>query len=213
MSIKFSTMMFGPQIIGNDTSIEWIKYVINNAQYSSSTSFNFVAPSGCFHIYAAIQGAGGGGAGDESHGSDRYPGGSGGSGGFVFCRYDVIPGTSYYCQIGAGGAIGPWDGSGGNGGATSFIGLALTGGGGGIRYDSGAGAGSGGTVPTVGGNVLFSQAGSAGLSGGKWVTRGYTASWISTNMGWTYGRGGKTGINVGNNSAGDSGAIWILTDW
>ncbi|MEU0183944.1 glycine-rich domain-containing protein [Streptomyces sp. NPDC006207] len=78
-----------------------------------SASGTFVPPDGVTTAFLQLWGAGGGGAGVRPNGSN---GTGGGGGGFVWCTVQVQPGQPHTVTIGEGGAGGPANTAGTQGG-------------------------------------------------------------------------------------------------
>lgn len=93
-------------------------------------------------LFVECWGGGGGGAGGNSATPvNTAPGGGGGSGQYATGTVAVTPNTTVGpASVGAGGASDTGTGSGGDGGATTFLGVS-------------AGGGSGGTIPAGGGGA------------------------------------------------------------
>jgi hypothetical protein len=169
----------------------------NGSTYYSSGSGTFTVPAGVNRVIAILIGGGGGGAGNMSDvGTLGYCaatsggavtsaitkqglGGSGGSGAFVFCSFDVSPGGSITYAVGANGATGT---SGAVGVATSGAAGSDTS----ITYNSVqlvAGGGGGGGAAGV------NTPGTAG-------TRGLMSGLVpgSNGLAFSFGSNGSRGI-------------------
>ena len=71
-----------------------------------TSSQNWTCPTGVTQVNIIVVGGGGGGGSARNgvYGSCVTGGGGGGAGGLCTGVIDVTPGTSYYCEVGAGGA-------------------------------------------------------------------------------------------------------------
>lgn len=181
--------------------------------YSSGT---FIVPIGVRTLTVYIQAAGGGSSFFETHGSDRYAGGCGGSGGFCIAKLNVHNGEEYQVVVGVGGTAASWDTNAGAGGLSSFGDIVVNGGGGGIAYDNGGWGGAGGSAPPISENIIFSSPGENGLGGGKWVYNTGAASYISSGkladkITGNYGKGADTSCAFSGGYQGEDGII--LIEW
>jgi hypothetical protein len=172
-------------------------FKVNGSQffYSSGT---FTVPLGVRKLTVYIQAAGGGSSFWETHGSNRYSGGSGGSGGFCKIVVNVHNGEQYWVEVGSGGYGAGTDDNAGAGGNSSFGSFATCGGGGGgIANDNGANGGYAGSAPALSSIVVQSVSGTAGNNGGRWVEAAGAASYISAGylsdkITGDYGKGANT---------------------
>ena len=144
-------------------------------------------------VFVEAWGGGQSGGRDSSDFSGRR-GGNGGSYVSAWFRVADLP-SAIPVTVGAGGAARTSNGSGNNGGSTSFGALLSAPGGGATQgppvTDSGGSPGAGGTSPKVGGNALRAGAG----GGGSGATSG--------QAGGVSRFGGNGG--AGNGSTGDAG--------
>jgi len=177
-----------------------------------TTGTSYTAPANCVAVYIEAIGGGGGGGGRYS----TLHGGGGGSGAYCAKYFTVTPFASYTYAIGAGGAGGSVNFSGGDGGTTTFSagGTTIsagggTGGGAPVFEGTGAAGGFGGSASngdinaagsngTVGiGNDSFSSGGSSFFGGGG----AYSSA-------GSVGGGGGGGV-IGAGGAGGAGLIRI----
>lgn len=117
-----------------DIIVALAKNVYTEVTEEITTSQTWTVPDGVTEIEVRLFGGGGSGA---------YSGGGGGGGHMAYAKLAVTPGTQYAITIGAGGAAITDNGSGNDGGTTSF-GSAVSAAGGSGGNSSGAG-GNGGT--------------------------------------------------------------------
>jgi hypothetical protein len=210
-------------------------YVPTFQSINFTSSQDYTIPStsnGSLNVYVV----GGGGGGGNSAYANGYPygdGGDGGAGGLASNTVSVTPGSTYYIEVGGGGAKGHWvygykdnphaDGyGGGGGGESSAFGVVAGGGGGGGGGDPGASGGGGGGPYGGGGGRgntykydpygnIVDGSGDGGSGGGT-----------GNNLGWNgngYGGGGHTngaktgGPQYGDSSAGTQGLVLIQGYW
>lgn len=140
-----------------------------------SASGTFVPPDGVTTVFVQLWGAGGGGAGVRTNGSN---GTGGGGGGFVWCTVQVQPGQPHTVTIGEGGAGGPANTAGTQGGLSllfappnNFAVALATGGSGGPASSIGSGApGIGFCGPPLNPEAV-SRSGEPGLNTGQEAPR------------------------------------------
>lgn len=186
----------------------------------------FTAPLGVTKVFVTM--VGGGGAGGAYVGSNAGAGGGGGGAMVIKKAYTVTPGSAYAVSIGAAGAAA--DGTGGNGGQTSFDSAILApGGSGGILSSGsqagGAGGGTGfnGSSSTAGGYTIVGGNGGNGstVSGGGGGTifgaggAGVSASNVGNPGGTNTGAGGSGGCGGGGTHqlGGAGGSGLVIVEW
>lgn len=167
----------------NDTSLD--PPPTGQIQYATSGTYSWVAPEGVTSVSAVLIGGGGGGGGSTAYGG--FPGGGGGGGALAWKNnIAVTPGNSYSVVVGIGGAGS--NGTGANGGSSTFLGVSAGGGNGGDHGSSGSVTNPGGT-----------RAGADG--GGNGGAGGYGGQFSGYSNGYGGGGGGAGGYS-GNGGAG-----------
>lgn len=205
---------------------------INNVQFSSTNVVTFTSngtytPSAnCVAAQVVCVGGGGGGAGSDAPAAgERGLAGAGAGGGTVikvYARSSLVP--SVAVTIGSGGTGGAAGTNNGNaGGATTFLGLTASGGGGGQATAPGAGltvngalggSATGGDVNVIGGSTPFSLYSGGGFA----IPRGGNTLYATdSQIGFgavavSYGGGGPGGWRDFGNAAaaGNNGAAGIV---
>jgi hypothetical protein len=154
---------------------------------SFESSGNWTVPTGVTSINISIAGGGGGGGGAHSDcGNKTHTGGNGGNGEALTFTRTVTPGAVISFSVGAGGAGGAVNKTGGTGSDTVILGVTARGGSGGIfgtsKGGGASGTGYGGSRTNLisrglnagigGGGGPFKTAGSAGVGGSVLISWG-----------------------------------------
>lgn len=183
----------GSQLLGLLTKDLTVKGLLG---FSATT--NRASSAGTSLIMAALQGAGGGGAGPSGSTVSR----GGGAGAFGFAVIPVLPGAVYQVTVGAGGPGGGPDQNGSQGGDTV---LTING----ETYRAGGGGGSGN--PIGGGLSGLFFIGDEGMSGNG-QSGGVSTKWLGNGRYGSAGNGTSgTGGRGGNGSAGYAAILELGT--
>lgn len=164
-------------------------YAQTTETFTTPGASTWICPIGVTSVAVECWGAGGGG-GNSNNGTGK--GGFGGGGGaYGSSTLTVVPGTTYYFSVGAGGA-----------GAPTGIGNATSGGSTWFNTSN--------TQPTSTAGVLAGGGGLGGNDGGVAGTAGTAIYWLTTGTAGNVGgansaSGGGTGGNGGNGGAGGAG--------
>ena len=215
--------------------------LLSHISFSQTTTTNYttsgtvVFGAGVTTVNVSMWGGGGGGSaggGIEYSGTFNqvetyYTGAGGGGSNWTGGNVAVVPGTSYNFVVGTGGIAGGYDGSnnplpGGNGGASSFLGVVSPGGYGGAAFpDSLGGPRADAPTPDPGSPYAASgenngrvYGGDGGLSNsGAYGASGYDAQGFS---GWGYNRGalgyqtGVPGLRPGDGGGGGGFTVFPI---
>lgn len=179
----------------------------NFLSWSAAGTTNWTATSA--YGLAGIIGGGGGSGGGNNTFASGYGGGGGGAGGMWFGLLPFTVGGIYAITVGAGGAAGAVADPGGNGGTSSIGSLAqatggIAGAGGGTGASGNAGVGSSsypglalqGGEGGLGGSVTAANAATTLIGG-----RGGGAPWSGGGTSESYGAG-RAAAGAGNGAAG-----------
>lgn len=190
----------------------------NFQEFRTPGTYTFTVPANVTIVRAIV--IGGGGAGGASPDGNYYGGDGGCGGGFAMGEYTVTPGQSITVTVGSSGRSpqtrGWPDGTGENGGTSSFGAFcsATGGGGGGWRNNNGKtrtpGTATGGTIiNSTGGTGGYGSPSSYGWSTEKYPGGGggSAGSWIGTggNGGNCESYGGQTAAGPGGGGIGGPG--------
>ena len=190
-SLSLQTLSFDGQLLtissGNSVSLPISTSTGGVQVFSTAGSYTFTVPANVTNITVEVWGGGGGGsAGSQGESStNKNWGAGGGSGSYGKNFFQVEAGQEYTVTIGTGGSGGlSPNGSGANGGSTSFGTLLTAGGGFGA---SGTTGGNGGTC-----TALFYEngiKGGNGASGCASCSAGAGGAHVGPNC--NYGKGGN----------------------
>jgi hypothetical protein len=182
----------------------------NLAVFQTPGTFSWTCPSGVYRVRRRIWSGGGAGAGGTT--GQGQPGGGGNA--YYEDTIGVTPGTVYPVVVGAGGVGGLPGQNGGDGGASSFGGVTVTGGKGGL-LNAAVGGDPGAAPPSglsggggYGGQAsgLYGGSGGSGSMGGG----GGTPSTGGGQFGAFPGGGGSGGGGTGTGFQGGGGAGGII---
>ena len=169
---------------------------INYKIHKFTSTDNFISPSALTVDYLIIGGGGSGG---------RHSGAGGGAGGLVWLTGQTLTASTYTATIGTGGtALSPVDGTGNNGGNSSFNSHIALGGGGGGYYptggqNGGCGGGSSRELNSAGQSIQFSTYGyGQGFDGASTGANGVSPNYAGYAGGGT-GQAGQ--IRIGGNGS------------
>ena len=191
----FQELNLGTEFNTTNISVTTSGPPVNQAEFTTTGSFSWTAPTGVTSVSVVAIGGGGGG---NLYNSNYNTGGGGGGLGWRN-NISVTPGQAYTVVVGAGGAGASGSGSAGSSGSESYFvnsGTVSGGGGGGANPNGGSGGtftGDGGGNGGVGGQVTNTSPVGA-IVGGGGGAGGYS------------GNGGAGGVNEavsGQNPSGD----------
>jgi hypothetical protein len=177
--------------------------------FTSSGTFQVTSTSGASYVeYLVVAGGGGGGS---ARGSDTIQSGGGGGGGGLKTKLaHTVSATSYSVTVGLGGAGDTSvNGTGSQGGTSSFDGVSVSGGGGGGSSGNSIGSAYAGASGGSGGGGSGTEGASGGGAGSGTSGQGYNGS-AGTSTNRTAGGGGGAGA-VGTIPHGGNGVESSIT--